>query len=107
MTERRKGPSRSNIESHAEDCFFGPYPSWDRWKPTLLRQIGEDNFDKFDPMVKELLHKSYVVHRKFQLNQSFDRELEEIRQLEIKLKGREKIHSDPKVDFALNFINSR
>lgn len=107
MTERRKEPSRSNIESHAEDGLLGPYPSWDRWKPTLFKQIGEDNFNSFDPKVKELLHKRYLIHRKSQLHQPIDRELEELRQLQDELGGIEKIHSNPKVDFALNFINSR
>lgn len=107
MAERKKGPSRDDFESCKEDKLFGPYPSWKRWMPTLLKQIGEDNYENFDPKIQDYLHLKYVIHRKHQLHLDTDEDIDKIKLLEKELGGSEKIHSNPKVDFALIFINQR
>lgn len=103
----KKGPARNNVQANKEDDQLGPYPCWDRWKPALLKQVGEDNFDQFDPEIRDLLHRTYVIRRKTQLHENTVDDVEQARQLEEKLGGIDKIRSNPKVNFALDFIYSR
>jgi hypothetical protein len=102
-----KRPARDNFQSVAESEQLGPYPSWDLWKPTLLKEIGDDNFKRFDSRVQDLLHLAYVARRKTQLGVDVVGDVKEMQKLENELGGGDQVRSNPKVDHALIFVYSR
>jgi hypothetical protein len=107
VTERRIVQPDSVITSGTNNDGGVDFDSWKDWKPTLLKEIGDDIFASFDDGVQQLLQITYLIRRKRQLGMDATQEIQKTEEIETKLGGFEKIHSNPKVDRALMFINNR